>query len=397
MLSINQYKNLYQHTRFTITKLCCLLSAVVCFSSFSEETSPQQSVLFYTLDFATQDYALEDISDYFFTTYPHDDPTEGDVVYDRKQWKNDDMLELKSKDGLYLYVKDRKDKKAFDSVRMTSKAFYNLHDDNDALLFVYKGEMPSIKGVWPAWWLNGGLMPEWTYDEADKRLEDNDLDKYSGKGHFYNTSSEVNSPDWPLAGEIDLIETINGENIIHNTLHTCPQMYDSRWNSAPEVINCANGKPSDPNAGCSGAPYEVESPRGTFAVIWQKQKLQFFYWTPEEDVRKSGGPLSQNPDPSSWKAGNLKNQAQLLATNAQCDASVHKQWQCDACTNAKNAEFTNMKMIFNITLCGKWAGLKFDETPNALKNCQDFIFNQGAEAIDNQYIKIEYLSVRKLH
>ena len=50
-------------------------------------------------------------------------------------------------------------------------------------------------------------------------------------------------------------------------------------------------------------------------------------------------------------------------------------------------------MIFNITLCGIWAGYEFDETNNSLINCKEYVLGKGKESIDNQYIKIEYVSV----
>jgi hypothetical protein len=53
-------------------------------------------------------------------------------------------------------------------------------------------------------------------------------------------------------------------------------------------------------------------------------------------------------------------------------------------------------MIFNITLCGIWAGKEFDTSLNSLNNCKEYILNEGNDAIDNQYFKIEYVSVSKL-
>jgi hypothetical protein len=53
-------------------------------------------------------------------------------------------------------------------------------------------------------------------------------------------------------------------------------------------------------------------------------------------------------------------------------------------------------MIFNITLCGKWAGDEFDETDNSLNNCKEYVISEGKESIDNQFIKIEYVAVKKL-
>jgi len=347
---------------------------------------------FFKLDFVNNSYQLSDLENHFFTTFPHDDPTLGDVVYDRKKWINKDMMKLVNGDGLYLYIKSRNDT-LFDSFRLTTKAFYNLNENNQRMLFVFKGKMPSAKGVWPAWWLNGSKQDEWVYKNVDYVPNNADLNKYSGKGHFYDTPSEVNPTDWPAAGEIDIIETINGNNIIHNTIHTCPQMCDSEWNSDGIIINCANAKEGDPNAGCSGKPYKVDSVEGTFACLMEKNMIKFYYWTPEEYVRKDSGPLSENPKPELWGGDNLKNTVRLLETNAECNSELHQEWQCKSCKESNTCTFLNMKMIFNITLCGKWAGREFDNSDQPLKNCQDYILKQGKDKINNQYIKIEYISV----
>ncbi len=377
-----------------------LLALPIYQHAFAQQTSAVPAEAkensYFRLDFVNQDYELSDVEDHFFTTFPHDDPTEGDVVYDRTRWVNKEMIKLTKNDGLYLYIKDRKDGKQFDSIRMTSKALYNLNKDNQQLLFVFKGKLPSVKGAWPAWWLNGSRQHEWTYQNIGFVSSDSDLDKYSGKGRFYETPSAVNSTDWPAAGEIDIIETINGDNVIHNTIHTCPQMCDSEWNNDGDIVNCANARPGDPNPGCSGRSYTVESMEGTFACIWQKNGLKFYYWAPSEDVRSAGGPLSENPDPDEWDKSNLKNEVRLLETDATCEDEAHQAWQCSSCDGANTCLFSNMKVIFNITLCGKWAGAKFDDSGKSLQNCQEYIVGEGRKAIDNQYIKIEYVSVSRL-
>ncbi len=351
---------------------------------------------YFKLDFLKGSYEVSDVEDLFFTTFPHDDPTAGDVVYDRVKWVNEDMLKLVNGDGLYLYIKERKDDVMFDSFRMTSRPFYNLDENNQRLLFVFKGKLPSEKGVWPAWWLNGGHEDQWTYQNIGKVETNTGLDGYSGKGFFYNTPSAVNPTDWPGAGELDIIENINGENKVHNTIHTCPQMCDSEWNGDGKIINCANAREGDPNPGCSGQYYEVASVEGTFACIWEKNQIRFYYWTPDEDVRGENGPLSDQPDPEKWRGDNLKNTVRLLETDAECDNASHQDWQCNSCANSNTCTFTNMKMIFNITLCGKWAGAKFDDSDQPLLNCQSYILGEGRTKIHNQSIKIEYVSVGKI-
>jgi hypothetical protein len=280
---------------------------------------------------------------------------------------------------------------------MTTKAYYNLNESTPKMLFVFKGKLPSARGIWPAWWLNGGRQDQWTYRDLGAVETDRGLDKYSGKGRYYDTPSGVNPTDWPAAGEIDIIETINGDDIIHNTLHTCPQMCDSEWNDDDGIINCGNAIPGlDPNSGCSGKAYDSVNSEGTFACLWSKNTIQFYYWRPDEDVRKNGGPLSQNPDPDRWGIKNLKNKVQLLETVTGCDKDSYGEWQCKNCSSSNSCIFKNMKMIFNITLCGKWAGHKFDDTEHALRNCQSYIFKEGKPSIHNQSLRIEYISVQKL-
>jgi hypothetical protein len=351
---------------------------------------------FFVLDFENDNYEFSEIEKYFFTTFPHDDPTQGDVVYDRMKWINDDMIKLANNDGLYGYIKSRNDSLGFDSFRFTSKPYYNLNDDVQKILFVFKGKFPSEKAVWPAWWLNGSRQSEWLYNESSGLISDKSLDEYSGVGQFYNTPSPVNCTDWPAAGEVDIIETINGNNTIHNTIHTCPQMCDSEWNEDGVIINCANATDTDPNSGCSGIPYKLTSVEGTFACLWENNSIRFYYWEPDFDVRSDGGPLSKSPDPANWSKSSLKNHVRFLETNTNCDTKSNQDWQCENCEGKNKCDFVNLKMIFNITLCGKWAGDEFDETESSLNNCRDHIIGEGKESINNQFIKIEYVAVKKL-
>ena len=351
---------------------------------------------FFTLDFQNDNSNLSTFETHFLSTFPHNDPTLGNVVYDRAKWTQEDMIQVQENDGLYAYVKFREDSTGFDSFRFTTKTFFNLTEETPRLLFVYKGSLPSEKGMWPAWWLNGSKQPTWIYQDSVPAQTDEKLNRYSGKGNYYDTSSSVNSTDWPGGGEIDIIENINGDPLIHNTLHTCPQMCDSEWNGEGTQINCANAKPNDVNPGCSGSTYEVEKLAGTFACIWEKSTIRFYYWAPEAPVGDAGGPLSAQPQPDSWTGDELKNTVTLLETDAGCDDSLHQDWQCKNCAGSNSCQFQNMKMIFNVTLCGAWAGNQFDDTDNSLNNCEAFIRGEGASLIDNQFMKIEYVSVRPI-
>ncbi|RMG34711.1 MAG: hypothetical protein D6732_10350, partial [Methanobacteriota archaeon] len=156
-----------------------------------ESVTDKYNNLFFKLDFEKDSVSFDRLTEYFFTTFPHNDPTAGDVVYDRTKWQNEEMLKIAENDALYGYVKFRKDSSAFDSFRLTSKPYYNLNENNERILFVFKGELPSGNGLWPAWWLNGSREDEWLYKKGEKALTDDYVDTFSGKGEFYNTSSPV--------------------------------------------------------------------------------------------------------------------------------------------------------------------------------------------------------------
>ena len=359
------------------------------------ESSSIYENIFFALDFENQQINISDVERYFFTTFPHNDPTLGDVVYDRLRWKNEEIIKLDPNGGLYGYIKNRNDSSSFDSFRFTSKPYFNLTNDVKKILFVFKGKLPSGKGLWPAWWLNGSREDEWIYKSFQKYISDDDLDLYSGKGEFYSTPSPVNCTDWPAGGEVDIIETINGDNIVYNTIHTCPQMCDSEWNDDGVLINCANATSSDPNSGCSGVPYQLTSPEGTFACLWEENQINFYYWEPGSDVRSEEGPLSNNPNPEKWNK-HLKNHVRFLKTDFKCDEGIHMGWQCTNCEGKDKCSFVNLKMVINTTVCGKWAGSNFDETKNSASNCKTYIVNEGLDSINNQYLKIEYVSVKKI-
>ena len=352
---------------------------------------------FFTLDMEKGGVGKEAFSQHFFTNFPHKDPTVGDVVYDQAVWKHEDLLHFKDTDGLYAYIRYRDDSLGFDSHRLTSKSFFNLTGETDSILFVFKGSLPQAMGMWPAWWLNGSREKAWLYQDSMPVREDQGLVKYSGVGMPYDIQSAVNNTDWPAAGEIDIIENINAENEVHNTLHTCPQMCDSEWNGDGQVINCANARPGgDVNKGCSGRTYSVDKLEGTFACVWESGAISFYHWPAGAAVRAAGGPLSRNPKPALWTGNPLKNRVRLMETDVSCQDSIHQAWQCENCAGKDRCAFKNMKMIFNVTLCGIWAGSHFDDSDKAWENCREYILGAGREAIDNQYIKIEYVSATGL-
>src|SRR5210317_1792072 len=59
---------------------------------------------FFVLDLEKEAMTMDSFRQLFFTNFPHEDPTRGDVVYDRSKWLHDDLFDFEEKEGLYAYL-----------------------------------------------------------------------------------------------------------------------------------------------------------------------------------------------------------------------------------------------------------------------------------------------------
>lgn len=134
------------------------------------------------------------------------------------------------------------------------------------------------------------------------------------------------------------------------TRYNCPAC--SAQNAGNTQINCPKGS-FGPDFNINGG--------GVYAVNWTPKKvLNIWFWSAGQFTRKSleksGGPLSDNPDPSSWTAeqyptvesapGYFKPQTVLVAS-----------WFLNGPNaNTKGCDLNYQGIIVNITLGGGWGG-----------------------------------------
>ena len=265
-------------------------------------------------------------------------------------------------------------KNVFPSIRLTStKSFKN----DKQHVFVLKAKLPYGRSLWPAWWLTGT-------DSGDQ--------------------STLNTK-WPTNGEIDIIELVNEQNQFKNVLHMCKKC-NSRWKKG---LNDKWGKSKDCegefNSGCfEGTETPLKDPSGVFACWWNPEtkdatiddnkvtilgSIQFYYWEYDKGDF-DGGPMSSNPNPTTWDKDMMAG-VEYWKTKGE-GGSDDKTADCDKAT----CQFNDMKMIFNTTVCGDWAGNIFDPDDagdNSVKKCLDYInTSDGSTAIQKQKWDISYIA-----
>jgi hypothetical protein len=234
---------------------------------------------------------------------------------------------------------------------------------NHGLFVMSVDHIPTGKGVWPAWWLNGRFPPE-------------------------------SNDTWALNGEIDIIESVNSQTKNHVTLHTNTRKggQQCRQDTVHNIVNpnCDKGeftgcgedrKQSCPYQGCGvtfegGANY---SAGGVYACELTKDgKVTVWYFSkgsqglPEglDEASKGGGDI----DVSKWKA---------LATNTV---------EFQKCPGS----FQNMEMIVNTAFCGDWAGTTFDvkNPKNSKEECNKFVLDtNNSKNLENAYWDINWIRV----
>ncbi|KAK6599934.1 putative endo-1,3(4)-beta-glucanase [Botrytis cinerea] len=238
--------------------------------------------------YATATYSLKDTynsANFFsaFSFFTDADPTHGYVSYQSQSAASAQGLINTNNGQVYLGVdyKTVNPSAGRASVRLTSNKAYN-----HGLFIADIAHMPgSICGVWPAFWLVG--------------------------------------PNWPYAGEIDVIEGVNLAGTNSMTLHTGPGC----------VINTAGSQPgitlSDPNCnsnsgynGCGVLTNKANSygdgfnsvGGGVYAMQWESSGIYVWFW-PRGSV------------PADVTAG-----------------------------KPVTVFFANQQIVFDTTFCGDWAG-----------------------------------------
>ncbi|KDN53615.1 glycoside hydrolase family 16 protein [Tilletiaria anomala UBC 951] len=190
------------------------------------------------------------------------------------------------------------------SVRIHSKKTYD-----EGLVILDVNAMPFGCSIWPAFWGNG--------------------------------------PDWPNGGEIDIIEGVNDGKVNQYTLHTsqgCTLDPNSDFSGKQLSTNCY--ALAHQNAGCAikdanvhGASYGSAlnaANGGVFATRFDSTGVTIWFFNRNRipDDVKAG-----QPDPDRWIEQGLKPSAQ---------------YKSGTCTFKDY--FYKINWIFDITICGEWAG-----------------------------------------
>lgn len=218
------------------------------------------------------------------------------------------------------------------SVRLTSNKLWSR-----GLFVADIVHMPgSLCGLWPAMWLHG--------------------------------------PDWPVCGEIDIIEGVNSQSSNIITLHTSPGCtIDNTGTTASTVLNGP-----DCNLGCSQITSDPvsygngfnQNGGGVYALEWTSSHISVWFFS------RRHVPLditNQEPNPSSWDQP-----AARFNGDSGCSIDGH---------------FHNNNLIFDTTFCGDWAGTEVvweaDVVCSAVaggKTCVEFVATNPSEFIEAYWL-----------
>ncbi|PLW58836.1 hypothetical protein PCANC_00258 [Puccinia coronata f. sp. avenae] len=189
------------------------------------------------------------------------------------------------------------------SVRLTSKKSFKY-----GLLVLDAIKMPFGCSTWPAFWTVGN--------------------------------------NWPQDGEIDIVEGVNMLNTNQMTVHSgpgCAITNPMSQSAVGNVLNTDCDVNASSNLGCGvhdrsnasyGQPFNQQG-GGVFAMEWSSSGISIWRFARGEVPKdlQSG----TTPQPSTWTIR----------------PSAH--WSSNVCSNM-NDKFSEHNIIFDITLCGDWAG-----------------------------------------
>jgi len=240
------------------------------------------------------------------------------------------------------------------SVRITTQMSFN-----GGLLIMDALHMPTGCGTWPAFWTNG--------------------------------------PNWPLEGEIDIVEGVSNYTDNQSTVHTghgctlpsnfsTPSVFSQ--SSSGQLVggtNCAANETG--NQGCgvrmltlnSFGPGFNSNGGGVYAMLWDETGIAVFFF-PRQSVPSDI--TSGNPNPPSWGLPNAK-------------------WPASSCNPFQF--FRDHVAIFDTTLCGDWAGNDWGDSGlpgqeqscaqrTGQSSCETFVLNNGG-SFTEAYWEVSYVKL----
>lgn len=260
-----------------------------------------------------QTYTITDLyqGDSFFndwTFYSETDPTGGMVNYvDVNTAKSRGLTYVESGGATVFAVDSTNDiteGSYRDSVRITSNKTYS-----GGLFIADFQAMPTGCSTWPAWWSVG--------------------------------------PNWPAAGEMDIIEGVNGVGTNQMTLHSnsgCTldsSLSPAQFSGDISGTQCASSDGDD--SGCaildpsnqSFAAGFNQANGGVFAHLWNSDGVSIWRFARDEipsDI------TAKTPNPGSW------GKPIAFWSSNTCDMSSH---------------FYQHSLVLDVTLCGDWAGASY--------------------------------------
>lgn len=251
-------------------------------------------------DFYTGQSFLDDWDFFSF-----DDPTHGNVNYQTRQNALKKKLAYVQDDGTTILAVDDFSTVPVggkrDSVRISSKKTYN-----GGLFIADFFAMPHGCSVWPAYWSVG--------------------------------------PNWPAAGEIDILEGVHDQPTNQYTLHTsegCEIGSDFNERSAlSNIIHDKCASSGNDNRGCGFLDTDVQTygkefnllAGGVYAHLWDSTGIRIWRF-PRPSI--PADIKAKKPDPSTWGTP----AAFFPSTN--CDIASH---------------FFEHTLVLDTTICGDFAG-----------------------------------------
>lgn len=266
------------------------------------------------------------------------DPTDGFVTYVDAATANARGLAGFAQGGVYLGVDHTNITTAGrSSTRVTSTQAYTqgLFVADIAHMPAGSGDGGSC-GLWPAFWMFG--------------------------------------PNWPSSGEIDIIEGVNNQQSNEITLHTsagCTMANTGTLSSTKLASADCEG-----NTGCSqqtsgtnnyGAGFNAAG-GGVYAVEWTSDHIAVWFFTRSDPMVAQLTAANAVPDPTTF------GQPMAQFVGASCDIDSH---------------FANNNLVFNVDLCGDWAGQVWDQdtTCSSLApTCSQYVANNPDAFVDAYWL-----------